>query len=151
MRKKEKQITEKSQIEAIIKRSTICRLAMCFGNLPYIVPLCFGYHADTLYFHSADEGKKLDILKENPNVCFELECDTELVKAADACNWSMKYCSVIGFGEAFFVTHQEERQKALDCIMRQYSDKNWEFNPKMLEKTLIFKVTIHQMTGKQSS
>ena len=85
MRRKDKAISDASGINAIIEQATVCRLAMVDGNKPYIVPLSFGYQANTLYFHGALTGRKIDILKENPNVCVEYDIAAEALKDADAC------------------------------------------------------------------
>ncbi|MHC4124090.1 MAG: pyridoxamine 5'-phosphate oxidase family protein [Planctomycetota bacterium] len=77
MRKKDKQINDPAEIEDTL----ICRLAFCDNNQPYIVPLCFGHKDNALYFHCAAEGKKLDILRKNNNVCFQGDIDTEPIKA----------------------------------------------------------------------
>jgi nitroimidazol reductase NimA-like FMN-containing flavoprotein (pyridoxamine 5'-phosphate oxidase superfamily) len=150
MRKKEKEITEKAAIEAIIKKSLVCRLALSDNNSPYIVPLCFGYKDKVLYFHGSQKGKKIDIIKKNPKVCFEFDTDTEIVKAEDACRWTMRYQSVIGFGKAVFLEDTEEKRKALNVIMSQYSDGTFEYNDAILKKTFMIKVEIEGMTGKQS-
>jgi len=71
MRRQDKEIQNEPEIKAIIKKAGVCRLGMINGNKPYIVPLCFGYHDNVLYFHSSLKGKKIDILQKNPNVCFE--------------------------------------------------------------------------------
>jgi len=67
MRRKDKEIKEIKDIEEILHKATVCRVAMVSNNSPYIVPLNFGYKDRCLYFHSAGEGKKLDILRENTN------------------------------------------------------------------------------------
>ena len=85
MRRKEQEITDKEEMEAIIRKSLVCRLAMADEGTPYIVPLCFGYQDNTLYFHSARKGKKLDILKKNNRVSFEFDTDTEIQKDKEAC------------------------------------------------------------------
>ena len=100
MRRQEKEVTDIVEIESIIKNSKVCRLAMSNDDQPYIVPLCFGYAENQLFFHSASEGKKLDMLRRNERVCFEFDIDTELQKGKSACDWGMSYRSVIGFGEA---------------------------------------------------
>ena len=150
MRKKEKEITEASAIEAIIKKSLVCRLALSDDNFPYIVPLCFGYRDRVLYFHGSLKGKKIGIIKKNQNICFEFDINTEIVKTEDACHWSMKYRSVIGFGKAQLLEDIEEKRKALNIIMSQYSDGTFEFNDAMLKKTFVIKIEIESMTGKQS-
>ena len=150
MRKKDKEIIETSAIEAIIKKSLVCRLALSDEDYPYIVPLCFGYKDKVLYFHSSQKGKKIDIIKKNPKVCFEFDTDTEIVKAEDACRWTMRYRSVIGFGNASLLEDTEEKRKALNIIMSQYSDGTFEYNDSILKKTFMIKVEIESMTGKQS-
>jgi len=150
MRRKEKEITEASAIEDIIKKSLVCRLALSEGNFPYIVPLSFGYRDKILYFHGPLKGKKIDIIRKNQNICFEFDINTEIVKAEDACHWSMKYQSVIGFGKAVLLEDLDEKRKALNIIMSQYSDRTFQFNDTTLKGTVVIKVEIESMTGKQS-
>lgn len=150
MRRNDKEITDKKAIEDIILRSEVCKLAMCEENMPYIVPLCFGFKNNTLYFHSAPKGKKIEILKENPNVCFEFEIFTQVIKSAKACKWGMKYRSVIGFGKASFIADDDLKRQAFDIIMNQYADGSFIYEEALLKSTVIIKVEIHSMTGKQS-
>ena len=150
MRRKEKEITNKTEIESVIRKSQICRLGLSENGLPYIVPLCFGYQDDSLYFHSAPEGRKVDILKHNNQVCFEFDGDTRITTGKTACAWGMQYRSVIGYGEASFIQDPKEKRKALDIIMGQYADGAFEYSGKALDKTLIIKIDISSMTGKKS-
>jgi nitroimidazol reductase NimA-like FMN-containing flavoprotein (pyridoxamine 5'-phosphate oxidase superfamily) len=150
MRRKDKEVSDQSEIEAIIKKSNVCRLAMIDGDRPYIVPLCFGYQNNTLYFHGASKGRKIDLLRENPNVCFELDLIIEIVEAENACKWSLKYQSVVGYGRAFLLESADERIKGLKIIMSQYSERTYQFPEDKLGATAVFKVEIDSMTGKQS-
>ena len=150
MRRKEKQITDRTVIESIIRRSSVCRLALSEDNRPYIVPLCFGYKDHTLYFHSAREGKKLDILRKNNNVCFELDIDYEIVEAENACEWGIKYRSVVGFGRASFLEDPESKRRAYDIIMQHYAGRSFVYAEAALKNTAIIKVEIERMTGKHS-
>jgi len=150
MRRQDKEIQNESEIKAIIKKAGVCRLGMINGNKPYIVPLCFGYHDNVLYFHSSLKGKKLDILQKNPNVCFEFDLITELVESDNPCNWGMKYQSVIGFGKVVFIASLAEKLKALNIIMAQYSKRQFQFPENKLKVTSVFKVEIESMTGKHS-
>jgi nitroimidazol reductase NimA-like FMN-containing flavoprotein (pyridoxamine 5'-phosphate oxidase superfamily) len=150
MRKKEKEITDESAIEAIIAKSLVFRLALSDDNKPYMVPLSFGYKDKVLYFHGPQTGKKIDIIKKNPKVCFEFDADTEIVKAEDACRWTMRYRSVIGFGSAVLLEDTEEKRKALNIIMSQYSDGAFRLDDAALQKAAVIKVEIESMTGKQS-
>ena len=113
MRRADREITDLVEIEAILHRAVVCRLAMCEGARPYIVPLCFGYDGSALYFHSAREGRKLDLIRANPNVCFEFDIETQVVPAAQPCAWSMRYLSVVGWGQASLIRDLEEKRRAL--------------------------------------
>ena len=95
MWRKEKEITEKSAIEAVILQSIVCRLGLSDGNIPYIVPLCFGYQDRAIYVHGSSEGKKTDIIQRNPNVCFEFDINSEMKKAKNTEN------SAVGRMEVF--------------------------------------------------
>jgi nitroimidazol reductase NimA-like FMN-containing flavoprotein (pyridoxamine 5'-phosphate oxidase superfamily) len=150
MRRKEKEITGKAMIDSIISKSSVCRLAMSENDRPYVVPLNFGYRDNALYFHSAREGKKVDILRKNSKVCFEFDTDHEIMRSENPCKWTMKYRSVIGKGKASLIHDPEAKRQAFDIIMRHYSDKLSPYSQAELDNSLIIKVEIESMTGRQS-
>jgi nitroimidazol reductase NimA-like FMN-containing flavoprotein (pyridoxamine 5'-phosphate oxidase superfamily) len=150
MRRKEKEITDKTVIESIILSSSVCRLALSENNHPYIVPLCFGYEDNTLYFHSAPEVKKLDILRNNKYVCFEFDIDHQIVEAEDACGWSMNYRCVIGFGNASIIDDPKVKIKAINAIIQRYAGKPLKYTKAKLKDTVIIMVEIEGITGKKS-
>jgi len=150
MRRKDKEISNESDIKAIIEKNSVCRLGMVEGNKPYIVPLCFGYSDNALYFHSALKGKKIDLIRGNPNVCFEFDLLTATIESDNACDWSMKYQSIIGFGKASFIENLDEKRNAISIIMRQYSERSFQFPENKLKATAVIKVEIESLTGKQS-
>ena len=150
MRRKDKKISDKSDIKAIIEKAKVCRLGMVNGNKPYIVPLCFGYRDNAFYFHGSLKGMKIDLIRENPNVCFEFDLLTETIESENACDWSMKYQSVIGFGKAGFIEGSDEKRKAISIIMGQYSELPFQFPENKLKATAVIKVEIESLTGKQS-
>ncbi|MBC2716629.1 MAG: pyridoxamine 5'-phosphate oxidase family protein [Desulfobacteraceae bacterium] len=150
MRRKEKEITERSAIEAVIFKSTVCRLGLSGGKFPYVVPMCFGYKDSNLYLHGALKGRKIDTIKENPNVCVEFESHAEIVKAEIPCNWGMKYQSVISFGKAELLQSLDEKRKALNVIMRQYYDRTFVFEDAYLTATAVIRIEVQYMTGRQS-
>ena len=136
-------------MESIINKAFVCRLGMADENGPYIVPLSFGYREGSFYFHCAKKGRKLDILKKDKRVCFEIDTDHEIVESDKACKWGMKYKSVIGMGNAFFIEDMESKKRALDIIMRHYSGRSFEFEEKEIDRVVIFRVDIESMTGKK--
>ena len=149
MRRKDREINDIAVIEGIIRKGQVCRLALSENGQPYIIPLCFGYEDNNLYFHSAREGKKLDILRKNNNVCFEIDIDLELVKGKKACDCSMKYQSVIGFGKAELIEDIESKRRAFNIIMQNYLEGSFEYPDESIQKTVIIKVEIESMTGKK--
>ena len=150
MRRNDKAIIDRAAIDAIIRRATVCRLGLCDGDQPYVVPLCFGYDGASLYLHSAPAGFKLDLLRKNPRVCVEFDIDTELVRGADACAWGMKFRSVIAFGTAAIVADADEKRRSLTAIMRQYGSDAADFADAAVAGTTIVRVAIASMTGKES-
>jgi nitroimidazol reductase NimA-like FMN-containing flavoprotein (pyridoxamine 5'-phosphate oxidase superfamily) len=150
MIRKDKEISDATHIEAIMAKANVCRLGMVDGGKPYIVPLCFGYHDKVLYFHSGPKGYKIDCIRKNPNVCFEFDLIAETMAADNACDWSMKYESVIGFGKAVLMENLEEKRAALQAIVAQYTDQTFELPENELKATAVIKVEIENMTGRHS-
>ena len=150
MRRSEREIKDIAVIDAIIRHCLVCRLGLSDGVETYIVPLCFGYDGEALYFHSASDGRKIDILRKNSRVCFEFDIPEGMREAEQGCRWGIKYRSVIGFGTAEIVDNQEDKKKALGIIMAQYSDKEYIFPEDVVTKTTVIKVVIARVTGKQA-
>jgi nitroimidazol reductase NimA-like FMN-containing flavoprotein (pyridoxamine 5'-phosphate oxidase superfamily) len=149
LRRKDREIKSKEEIESVIQKSLVCRLGMDDEDGPYIVPLSFGYADGCLFFHSAKEGRKLNILRRNNKVCFEVDMVGEMVRGDKACDWGMKFESVIGFGKAFIVEDALSKKAALDVIMSHYSAGSFEYDEKKLDRTVVIKVEIESMTGKK--
>jgi len=150
MRRTDKEITDRKLIDSIIHKSLACRIAICEDRMPYVVPLAFGYDGKNIYLHSAKEGKKIEILKGNPRICFEFATDCEVIATSKACAFTMRYQSVIGFGAAHFLEDIEEKIAGLRIIMRQYTDKLVELTGDDLKKITVIRVDIEQITGKRS-
>jgi nitroimidazol reductase NimA-like FMN-containing flavoprotein (pyridoxamine 5'-phosphate oxidase superfamily) len=153
MRRNDREITDISSIEEIIGKADVCRIALANDNIPYIVTMNFGYKAapeSVLYFHCANEGKKLDMIKKNNLVCFEMDTDHEIYKGNNGCDWGMKFSSIIGNGYISIVTEEEARKEGLDCIMKQYGgDREYNYNEKVLGRTTVLRLKIREMTGKR--
>jgi len=150
MRRIDKEIKNIEEIESIIEKSNVCRFALSENNSPYIVPVCFGYKDNCLYFHSAKESKKLDIIRKNNYVCFEFDIYGGLLKSEKPCDWDIKYSSVIGFGKASVVHDFEEKIKALNIIIEHYSDSPYDFQIRNIDNITIIRIDIENITGKRS-
>ncbi|MEN6473524.1 MAG: pyridoxamine 5'-phosphate oxidase family protein [Syntrophaceae bacterium] len=151
MRRSDREVTDDALIEAILMQATVCRLAMCDEGWPYVVPLNFGYQDKRLFFHTAERGRKLDILTRNDRVCFEVDSEHKILESSAACGWSMRFASVIGFGRARLIDDPAYKREALDIIMRHYSDRLYTYPDDILTKTAIIRVDIESMTGKRKS
>lgn len=102
MRRTDRQVKDFSEICAILDKCQVMRLGLCDGQRPYVVPVNFGYEVRQgqiwLYFHCANQGRKLDMLKRNPSVCFEMDCEHDLVLDPTPCACGYRFASVIGEG-----------------------------------------------------
>ena len=94
-----RKITDIEEIEGIINKAIVCHIGLVDDKEPYVVPVSFGYERNALYLHGNLKGRKVELIKKNNRVCFEMEVDLELKKAEEACDWAMKYMSVIGVGK----------------------------------------------------
>ena len=151
MKRSEKTINERAHIDAIIRDSLVCRLAMAVDNEPYVVPISFGYDGECLYFHTGMSGRKLDFIHANSRVCFEFERGVDLVRNPEkACNWSFSFESVIGYGTVVELTDPNKKKHGLNQIMIQYSGSEWSFDPSVMSKTRAWCLTIDSITGKRS-
>ena len=148
MRRSDRKITDRKKLDHIIERCTVCRLGMSFDGQPYIVPLSFGYDGKALYFHGATEGRKIDMIKKNDKVCFEFDIPGKIITGTQACKCGMLYESVIGFGTAMILEKEKQKREGLNHIMRQYTRKTWTFPDDMLEKTIVVRVEISEISGK---
>ena len=158
MRRKDREITSMEEIKDIIKKALFCNIAMCRNSIPYLVPMNFGFDGQYFYLHSAREGLKIDILKENPRVCIEITQDLKIIPSTDVCNTSMKYSSVIVSGRVEFLSDKAERIDALRCIIKHlYKDmadneeNGIQFNEEHLDGLVIIRVKPEKITGKRAA
>ena len=149
LRRKDKEVTDSREIEEIIKKAIVCRLGLVDGDEAYIVPVNFGYEKNVIYFHSALEGRKIELIKRNDKVCFEIEADVRIEKN-DKSECSTKYRSVIGMGRAHILESAEGKVRGLKAIMRQCAGGEYSFSEEKWASVLVVEIKIESITGKQS-
>lgn len=153
MRKKEREVSDIHDIESIINRADVCRVAFADKDMPYIVTMNFGYSGGErkcLWFHCANEGRKLDMIRKNNYVCFELDTDHKIEKGSLACNFSMKYSSVVGYGNISIINEPEDKIIGLDHIMFHYTGTTgFTYKSGLLAKTTILRLDITEITCKR--
>ncbi len=152
MRRKDRLVTDKKMLHKVIYEANVCRLGLVDGTAPYIVPLSFGFDGEHLYFHSAPEGRKIDILKANPRVCVEFEQDVQIVKGNKPCSWSTRYFTVIGEGTAELVQDSRQKIHGLNIILRQYDQDSgaYPFSEQEISTVLVYRITLDSLVGKKS-
>jgi nitroimidazol reductase NimA-like FMN-containing flavoprotein (pyridoxamine 5'-phosphate oxidase superfamily) len=119
------------------------------GN-PYLLPMNFGFKDGVIYIHGAQKGKKIDILKVNPQVCVNFSTDHQLRFQSEevACSWSMRYRSVLAYGRVEFITDPTEKISALDIVMAQYSDRSFRYNPPSIREVNVWKIKVDRFEGR---
>lgn len=154
MRRKDREVTDFMKIENIISRCTCCRIGFHDDGEVYIVPLSFGYEAkgDTyiFYFHGAKEGRKIDLIKKNPIVGFEMDTNYAVNEADLACGYSARFQSIIGNGVVSIVSEIKEKKLGLSLIMEHNTGKqNWDFDEKMVNAAAVLKLEVTKMSCKE--
>ncbi len=146
-----KDITRKEEMIEIIKKCKICHVGFVDNDKPYVLGFNFGYKDDKLYLHCAKEGKKLEILKKNNNVCVAFDTDHEFFFRHEqvACSYRMRYRSVLAEGKAFFIEDYDKKIEALKILMSQYSDLTFEFSKPSVDNITIICIEIEKMTGRK--
>lgn len=153
MRRKDREVTNMNQIHNIINHCHCCRLGFYDKGEVYIVPLNFGYELVdgrmALYFHSAKEGRKIELISKVNTIGFEMDTDYELKEGETACSHSARFQSIIGTGEITFVNQTAEKENALQVIMNHNTKKkDWQFTEEMLNAVCIFKVIVTKLSCK---
>ena len=152
MRRKEREISDKKELAQILQEASTMRIAISTGRFPYIVPLNYGWEWNDslyIYFHSAPEGRKITLLQNAPEIGVEIDCAHELITGDLACDWGMKFKSIIAEGIVHEIIDIEDKKHGLDCIMKQYGFQGeTEYSVKMLEYTKIYRIDITKISGK---
>lgn len=156
MRRADREVTDSGQIRQILDDCKVCRLGLTDQDSTYIVPMNHGYTLQdgklVLYFHSAREGKKLELIREHPQVGFEMDCGHELIEGKLACQFGFRYVSIIGRGKAEIVTDPEQKLQALGEIMKHQTGREFsefETNPRLEKAVAVIRVTAEEYTCKR--
>ncbi|MCX6334532.1 MAG: pyridoxamine 5'-phosphate oxidase family protein [Bacteroidia bacterium] len=151
MRRQDKEITDNRIIQEILEKSAICRLGLVDKDEAYIVPTNYAYENGLIYIHSAPAGRKIDLIKRNNRITFEIEYSCEIIRSEIPCNWTTVYRSVMGKGTIFLENDPESKKRGLDLIMLKYgAAMELNYDESLLSRMIILKLRIDSITGKQS-
>ena len=152
MTKRERQVTDLNQILEILDKSKVLHLGLAVGGEPYVVPMNYGYVMEdgklTVYLHSAVRGKKLDMIRANPNVFFEMDCDRAPFEGVKPCQYGLVYSSVMARGTATIVDDVEEKKRAMTILMKTQTGKDFSFDDKLVGMVAVIRIDVTEYTAK---
>lgn len=157
MRRSDRQVTDTGEIEEIIKACRVCRIAMVDDGKPYVVPVNFGYTLSgdilSIYFHSAESGRKIDIFRSDPGVCFEMDTEVGYEHSSKiACISTCYFASVIGYGAVTEITGHDEKIAGLNVLMNSVFSKGageYTYDRNIVKKTNVYKIESRDFTAKR--
>lgn len=145
------QTEDLKKIEEIINKIKVCHIGFVDGEKPYVLPFNFVYRDHILYIHSALTGRKIDILKNNNNVCASFETDSKLFVRHEqvACSYSMTFKSVVMSGKLEFIEDVEEKTKIMNWFMEFYSGRSdFKYNLPAINNVAIMKIIVDKATAR---
>lgn len=150
--RRELEIKDQSKIIEILDKCKVLHLAMVDGDEPYVIAMNYGYTMEdgklSLYMHGATQGRKLDILRVNPKVCFEMDCDLAPFEGDVPCQYGIAYSSIIGTGKAELIENPEDKMQALTILMKTQTGKDFEFNERLVSIVSVIKIHVADYTAK---
>lgn len=155
IRRKDRAVRDQAEIAKIVEKAKILRLGLLDGAFPRIVPLHFGFEYDAardvyrFYAHGAKTGRKLDLIRANPNACVELEADVALASGGDSpCEYGAFYSSFLGWGRAAVVENVDEKKRALTLLMRNQTGRTFEFSDAAADSVAVVRIDVDQYSAK---
>ncbi len=151
--RREREVTDMQEILSILDKAKVLHLGLVDGDEPYVVPMNYGYIMEdgklTVYLHGAKVGRKLDLVRVNPKVFFELDCDIVPFEGKTACNYGITYASVMGRGKAVIVEDTEEKIKGLQVLMKTQTGRDFDITDKMAGIVSVIRIDVSDFTAKK--
>ena len=150
--KRERQVTDPEQIRHILDTGKVLHLGLAVNDEPYVVPMNYGYTRENgklvVYLHSAVRGKKLDMMRTNPKVFFEIDCDLMPFEGKVACQYGLVYSSIMGRGKAQIIEDVEEKKQAMVHLMKTQTGKDFSFEDKLVSIVAVIRIDVEAYTAK---
>ncbi len=153
LRRKERAMKTPKEMEMLLERTPVGRLALTTQEGPYIVAVNYLFFKGSIYFHSGLAGRKMDALRADPRVCFMVDEIGPRVLWERGCGISQVYKSVVCFGKAEFVEGPFEKRRMLERMVQKYVPSSYPLSPmtdQNVKKTAVIRVVIESMTGKEN-
>ncbi len=146
-------ISNPEKIREIIDKCDVCYVGMVdTDGKPYVLPFNFGYEDGSIYLHMAQQGKKMDVLANNPNVCVAFSTDHKLFHRNEgvACSYGMHYRSVLAYGVAAFIEDYDEKVRIMNVTMKKYTGKDFLYNAPAIHNVAVYHIKVSKLEGKLS-
>ena len=152
MTKRERQVTDPVQIRRILDTGKVLHLGLAVNDEPYVVPMNYGYTMEdgklVLYLHCAHQGRKLDMIRANSRVFFEIDCDHKPFEGEKPCQYGLVYSSVMGRGNASIVEDVEEKKQAMAILMKTQTGKDFTFEDRLVSIVTVVRIDVAEYTAK---
>jgi nitroimidazol reductase NimA-like FMN-containing flavoprotein (pyridoxamine 5'-phosphate oxidase superfamily) len=157
VRRREKEVRDLAVALDVLAQGEVMRLAMIAADgAPYVVPLSFAVlppAADAplrLLVHAAREGRKIDALRADPRVCFEVTAEATLVPAEKVCAIGVAFRTVIGDGRVRFLEDPAEKARALSAIGSRYARREATVSPDEARNVTVIEIAVESWSCKVS-
>ena len=152
MTKRERQVTDLVEIRRILDTGKVLHLGLAVNDEPYVVPMNYGYTMEdgklVLYLHCAHQGRKLDMIRANSRVFFEIDCDHKPFEGEKPCQYGLVYSSVMGRGTASIVADVEEKKQAMTILMKTQTGKDFTFEDRLVSIVTVVRIDVAEYTAK---
>ena len=153
IRRRNFDLTDPAEIRRILDKCKVIRLGFNDDGVVYILPLNFGYTMEnetlSFYFHGAVEGRKLDIIRKNNRVGFELDCDHALKPGTGPCAYGYYYSSIVGTGTVTMLETPAEKAAGLNILMEHQAGKQVPVPEKATCLVSVFRLDVQEYTARQ--
>ena len=152
MRRTDREVKDFERVLEIVARCDVLRLGLSDGEVPYIVPVNFGYEATDgqlfFYIHGAMAGKKYELLRRTASCAFEMDCGHKLEYLAEERNATMRYQCVMGRAQVELL-EGSDKERAMDCLMGRYEETRAADYPReVLERTMLARLRVTEWSAK---
>ncbi|MBV9504858.1 MAG: pyridoxamine 5'-phosphate oxidase family protein, partial [Acidobacteriia bacterium] len=119
-------VYDKALVYAILDEAYVCHVGFTVDAQPYVIPVVYGRHGDTLYIHGSAAARMLRSAAQPLDICVTVTLIDGLVLARSAFHHSVNYRSVVALGSARLLMNREEKIEALRCITNHVVSGRWD-------------------------
>ena len=144
-------ITDRTEIDAILKQCKTCYVAMSVDDVPYVLPMNFAMYGEQVILHSAQQGRMWETISKNPKVCINWTLGEKIAyqDIQVGCSYRVQSKSVMVEGTAEIVNDFDEKVRIMEQFMTQYSDLPFKFSAPSIRNVGIILVNIDKLSAKE--